>query len=490
MANRDFKRDVGIFWPYPALVASFKATFSSIRLEEYSSYDDPEKVVSSEILPFFKAVGVGLNPNRELMIKDGDYDGFLKDIISGIKPLEDVESTPRGKNICAALLAWMSWGHKNHASRFWDAVAYHVSGEANGRQYRRDFEPIGTGISHSRNSPIPKSSSMSAASPYAVCVLCSNLADAFTASLVNYLERARWKVRMEPIAVAPAQTLKERLASGVSGGELGILIIDVSLAKALAAVSSDQSRPDTLAELIGNGKLLPVLNGVERQDMKHIIALLSGRYPLDWRSGVDVCGDTISRAIFRLGLGHAEYTKHRDSIDEKEAGRKFLEEKLQSRIFQKRKGRSPYIVMSDIDKMNQINRKFGDDVGNKVIEATKNILKSFVSGRPHEFGRCGDDTFYIVVYEPPRRHMDSSIEEIRLLAQKVADHPWHTLAHGLKVSCSLGIARKRDDEDAIDAVIRAAIAMNSAKDKGGSHALRGPDYLPFQTKPELRDLFS
>lgn len=82
---------------------------------------------------------------------------------------------------------------------------------------------------------------------------------------------------------------------------------------------------------------------------------------------------------------------------EKLAGRNFLEEKLHHRISSKLKKGSVIVSIIDVDKQTKINDIFGRSVGDTVLNNIKKIISRRTAGTTHDYGRCGDDTFYVIM---------------------------------------------------------------------------------------------
>jgi hypothetical protein len=89
-------------------------------------------------------------------------------------------------------------------------------------------------------------------------------------------------------------------------------------------------------------------------------------------------------------------------------------------------------------------------------------------------GRCGDDTFYAVV---SRKETQEVIAWVRILLKRIKNHPWHKLMFGLYVTCSIGLAEYRKDEDPQNTINRAVEGLREAKSLGGNTVRNGPYFL-------------
>lgn len=128
MSNIDYSAEVETIWRDNRLIALFKFVVLRIRLERCAKpgvqpivlLEPRLKMMGKEIYPYFEKVGVKLNPTREGYVKREEFSVFLQDILGGVKPIlaPNASSTPRGKDICIALLAWMFDMHPEYLSRF------------------------------------------------------------------------------------------------------------------------------------------------------------------------------------------------------------------------------------------------------------------------------------------------------------------------------------------------------------------------------------
>jgi hypothetical protein len=91
--------------------------------------------------------------------------------------------------------------------------------------------------------------------------------------------------------------------------------------------------------------------------------------------------------------------------------------------------------------------------------------------RTTPWGRCGDDTFFIVF----RRLAASRANHLcQVLTRKLTVFKWAKIATDLRVTCSIGVAEGRVGEPARNSVIRAAIGMSTAKQRGKNTVQLGP----------------
>lgn len=116
------------------------------------------------------------------------------------------------------------------------------------------------------------------------------------------------------------------------------------------------------------------------------------------------------------------------------------------------------IIVFDVDKMSAINKVFGSHIGNQVIADILVILKDF---NFKHYGRCGDDTFFVLL---PGADIDRAEHTSRQIAKAMHNNEWDHIADNLNVTCTFGFAERQFDESAIKFAIRARIAVNKAKE--------------------------
>ncbi|HEX7822831.1 MAG TPA: diguanylate cyclase [Sphingobium sp.] len=225
-------------------------------------------------------------------------------------------------------------------------------------------------------------------------------------------------------------------------------------------------------------KIIPIWFDVSINNARKIERALGWEASLFFESGSRYCAQWISRVVVSARLGDADLRSTMKTIHERNSGRGFLQDGLQEKIREKRKGRDALVSIVDIDKTNQINSRFGYEVGSKVIEQSLKIFKNNFQNRTHDIGRCGDDTFFIVTYEEKNWPAKSIKNFSDGLCKMISNYNWSLMAYNLSVTCSVGLAVKSDHEDAFDTVARAALAMNEAQAKGRNRAKFATQYLP------------
>jgi diguanylate cyclase (GGDEF)-like protein len=151
-----------------------------------------------------------------------------------------------------------------------------------------------------------------------------------------------------------------------------------------------------------------------------------------------------------------------NTLVDKDRGNQFLSEEITNYLANE--GINVFsVALFDIDKLTQINNAFSEEVGNIVIRKIAILLVEYIS---NQFlgGRCGDDTFYILFPNIGREHAARMCADF-LLA--IHNYKWNRIAPGLKASITFGVAAHRLSEPPKDTVVRAAVAMNQAKEGEG-----------------------
>lgn len=124
MSNSDYAVDVDKFWPDNEIIAELKKIVVKVRTDKFGKADALRSKMGQEIYPYFDEVNVELNPTRSDLIRDKNYKDFLQDVLNGVKPIKDPKaiSPPKGRDICAVLLAWLSDCHPEYAVEFLDTA--------------------------------------------------------------------------------------------------------------------------------------------------------------------------------------------------------------------------------------------------------------------------------------------------------------------------------------------------------------------------------
>ena len=147
--------------------------------------------------------------------------------------------------------------------------------------------------------------------------------------------------------------------------------------------------------------------------------------------------------------------------------RRGFEKKIESLLSQQTAdGHSPCLVMLDIDHFKKVNDTHGHLMGDRVIQALGEILRSTVTGANHSAARYGGEEFALLL---PRTSLDKSIElaetvRNRTKSMKIRNRTTQEVL--LTVTISGGITTMKPDDDAASLISRADAALYAAKNSG------------------------
>ncbi len=172
-----------------------------------------------------------------------------------------------------------------------------------------------------------------------------------------------------------------------------------------------------------------------------------------------------------------------DKLD-KNVGDKFLTETLPTMVLKNKQIKEWSIILIDIDDTSLINKHYGFEVGDKVFEIVKNLIYKY--GNAEQYGRCGDDTFYIFILN----NIEKAIQISESLRKNIKNYAWVEIAKDLSVTASFGVAKFRTPEPAQACVVRAGTGLLLAKKEGGNKVRKGPQFLTAKQSLDLRDYYS
>lgn len=118
-----------------------------------------------------------------------------------------------------------------------------------------------------------------------------------------------------------------------------------------------------------------------------------------------------------------------------------------------------YVLFLDIDYFKSINDTYGHRAGDEVLKELGKILQQ--STRPQDLCvRYGGEEFVILTLGTSDEHIYQLAERTRQTIKK------QTFVEGIKLTISIGIAKRGEDEDFPSALNRADRNLYAAKDKG------------------------
>jgi diguanylate cyclase (GGDEF)-like protein len=128
------------------------------------------------------------------------------------------------------------------------------------------------------------------------------------------------------------------------------------------------------------------------------------------------------------------------------------------------------VVLLDIDQFKSINDRYGHETGDQVLQVFGQLVSR--SLRPSDdVGRYGGEEFLLVLRQV--RDAAAATEAGERVRAVVAGHDWGSLAAGLSVTTSAGVALVAPGEDRSAAIRRADAALYEAKRRGRNLVVLG-----------------
>jgi diguanylate cyclase len=147
--------------------------------------------------------------------------------------------------------------------------------------------------------------------------------------------------------------------------------------------------------------------------------------------------------------------------------RRGFERRIESLLSQKPDdGTSHCLVMLDIDHFKRVNDTHGHLMGDRVIQAVGEILRTSVTHAAHAAARYGGEEFALLL---PQTSLDQSIQlaeavRTRTKAMKIRHRTSQEVL--LTITISGGVAEMKPDDDASSLIARADAALYQAKSGG------------------------
>jgi len=137
----------------------------------------------------------------------------------------------------------------------------------------------------------------------------------------------------------------------------------------------------------------------------------------------------------------------------------------------KRFGHGIALIMIDLDHFKEVNDTLGHSVGDELLIAVGNTLRSGLR-EPDTLGRLGGDEFAVVV---PHANHDTALTVVNKL-HSVLQHPLKIGDNNFSVSASMGVALYPEHGDDPSVLLRCAdVAMYVAKRNRGEFAVYSSD---------------
>ena len=147
--------------------------------------------------------------------------------------------------------------------------------------------------------------------------------------------------------------------------------------------------------------------------------------------------------------------------------RRGFERKIESLLSQQTAdGHSHCLVMLDIDHFRKVNDTHGHLMGDRVLQAVGEILRTAVTDANHAAARYGGEEFALLL---PQTSLDQSIElaeavRNRTKAMRIRNRTTQEVL--LTVTISGGVTAMKPDDDAASLISRADAALYAAKNSG------------------------
>lgn len=147
--------------------------------------------------------------------------------------------------------------------------------------------------------------------------------------------------------------------------------------------------------------------------------------------------------------------------------RRGFEKKIESLLSQQApEGHSHCLVMLDIDHFKKVNDTHGHLMGDRVLQAVGEILRTAVTDANHAAARYGGEEFALLL---PQTSLDKSVQlaeavRKRTKAMKIRNRTTQEVL--LTVTISGGVTAMKPDDDAASLISRADAALYAAKNAG------------------------
>ncbi len=240
----------------------------------------------------------------------------------------------------------------------------------------------------------------------------------------------------------------------------------------MAGIMASASRTGDRAGVFGEqlSSLSAALEANDPSVMPHMVmATLAGTAQM--KSSTQELQQQVMTSRLEIGRLQVDLLRARDEavLDPltRVLNRRGFDAQLASLLKQPLVPESPHcLIMLDIDHFKKVNDTHGHVMGDRVIQALGDVLRSCVSDKAHAVARYGGEEFAILL---PHCTLDYSMKLADVVRQrtkgmKIRDR--RTQAVVLTVSVSGGVAAMRQGDDAQDLIRRADAALYKAKQAG------------------------
>lgn len=129
-------------------------------------------------------------------------------------------------------------------------------------------------------------------------------------------------------------------------------------------------------------------------------------------------------------------------------------------------GRAHCLVMMDIDRFKLVNDTHGHVMGDRILQAVAEVMRSSITDPSHSVARYGGEEFAVLM---PQTSMDAAVALAELIRHRVGDmkvRDRRTLHVVLTITISGGVAAMAAGDDASSLVARADELLYAAKAAG------------------------
>jgi two-component system, cell cycle response regulator len=264
----------------------------------------------------------------------------------------------------------------------------------------------------------------------------------------------------EEFQVARATTLAEGL-SLLSRERFDAMLLDLSLPDAFGL--------STVREVHAASPTIPVvvLSGVSDQNLA-LQAVRQGAqdYLVKGQGHPELLARAIRYAIERKRFEeHLTYLAQYDHLTGLVNRTLFRDRLVQATARSKRMQQMIGLMLLDLDRFKLVNDTFGHDIGDELLKAVSERLKTCVR-EVDTVARMGGDEFTIILEGV------SSEQNILVVAKRITESiatPFELKGHCISIGISIGITIYPQDDHPVDELLKHAdTAMYQAKQHGGS----------------------
>jgi two-component system, cell cycle response regulator len=264
----------------------------------------------------------------------------------------------------------------------------------------------------------------------------------------------------EEFQVARAATLAEGL-SLLSRERFDAMLLDLSLPDAFGL--------PTVREVHASSPTIPVvvLSGVSDQNLA-LQAVRQGAqdYLVKGQGHPELLARAIRYAIERKRFEeHLTYLAQYDHLTGLVNRILFRDRLVQATARSKRMQQMISLMLLDLDRFKLVNDTFGHDMGDELLKAVSERLKTCVR-EVDTVARMGGDEFTIILEGV------SSEQNVLVVAKRITESiatPFELKGHCISIGISIGITIYPQDDHPVDELLKHAdTAMYQAKQQGGS----------------------